>query len=60
MSANLERMEKQLVQMEAKMKAKDQQLSKEQEKRMKIMQDVSCSTLLRFLKFLLFKIQERF
>ena len=50
MSANLERMEKQMVQMEAKIKAKDDKLTKEQEKRMKIMQDVSCATLLAFLQ----------
>ena len=41
MTANLERMERQMKQMEDKNKAKLERIAKEQEKRTKILQDVS-------------------
>ena len=41
MTANLERMDRQLQQMEAKNKAKMERLAMEQEKRRKILEDVS-------------------
>ena len=40
-TANLERMDRQLVQMEEKKKAKLERVGEEQEKRRKILQDVS-------------------
>ena len=40
-TANLERMERQMKQMEDKNKAKLERIAKEQEKRTKILQDVS-------------------
>ena len=41
MTANLERMDRQMQQMEAKNKAKVERIAQEQEKRRKILEDVS-------------------
>ena len=41
MTANLERMDRQLAQMEARNKAKEERVAMEQEKRRKILEDVS-------------------
>ena len=44
MTANLERMDRQLQQMEARNKAKEERVAMEQEKRRKILEDVSGET----------------
>ena len=50
MTANLERMDRQLQQMEARNKAKEERVAMEQEKRRKILEDVSGDSIHSLLK----------